>query len=593
MVSATDAADGPVIGGAVSLGNIAPSMPPPNTNGPGAQALSGLVFVVGLGAVLVFAVAKQFLATNPAMQRAHKKAAQMAAEMRRSARDSKPSYSKVKTSNTKKKPGSKAGGTNGKRSAKGKGKSPLVAPTGAADDDVEEEDARLLDAESATGAPSTTEEGVVFGGGQDISSKAGSAVTRSDLRGSRAGSRRMQPPEPVLEFGEVAADDDDDEDEIYPDDSVSNVGFLKPYQRPRMGRRHAGGSGMPTMLPEETPDAWAGIEEEGEEGEEESAAPEPYRSVAGGTALSLGQLNPAVLRAKSKQNDDSLSTVHEKQLAMRSLIPCQEVDPDCALSMSRETDRIGGAAFGSAPARMLSDDDNASDVTFNFASQGAQAPIPVLRPSKETRPTKLIQPKLPNVAAETSRTPLEPVDDDDASDVTFNFGAQASVRPGLSPESRKSRCNRSMACQPPKSTSTSSKKAQADEDVDDGASVLTFNPASISRGDADDIMPPGVRQPRRTTKQPPPPPPPSTKSPLKGQVMDISDVRSHMDLGELSNTVAMPAPSSNDDAFTSVALSSRPRNPYGILGRGAAAGGRGRGPPSAQSPLYDKDIERL
>ena len=224
----------------------------------------------------------------------------------------------------------------------------------------------------------------------------------------------------VREDGDLVEEEDDDD--ISPNDSVSNIGYSRPMrgaQRklPRNSQRLASRlppiqMDMPSIVEQLSAEQ---MDEDLIEGSPRKDSPRESMDSAESknTFLRLGDLDAAAYQKlrRPSANDDGFSVVHQQHIAMRNLIPGDEMQVNPAQASTR-TQAAGGRAppparsagtrRNAVAAPALLDDDASSDVTFNF----------------EAGPP-------PPQAGRSGRQPAAPMSDDDNSDagsaVTFNF----------------------------------------------------------------------------------------------------------------------------------------------------------------------------
>ena len=507
--AATD--DGPVIGGSRAIGSAPPSPPPPDVKGPGVGNLSGLILLLAVFGGIAAKIAQKALkthATSSAMHKAQKKAREMAAELRNAAQQEK---------NAPKKPKSK-------RPTVGKHSKEEAAPLVDADEEGESEDEEEEEEEEArvpvnTPSPPANEPGAKKKDKRKKEKKspkpskkaaaaaAAAAADEADdnddavsalcfgAPASRSAAVEVDAASAVtLDFDEegglMYGDDDDD---ITPDDSVSNIGWNRqPPPRKPSARRATAASALPGIVEQNS------AELVGEEDEEQASSPthsDGFRT--------LGDLDAGELRRPVGNKDDGFSVVHEKHIAMRNEI---QVNLQSGGARKGVPPRSAGARKLTEPEGvLLDDDDGASDVTFNFDAG----------------------PK-----AGRARPPAPPADDDAGSDVgsavTFNFGFQQQPAP---PPSRRAPAKLPP---PPREPVAATKQR---------SKVKQCSSPKASPG-------------KRTAA----PKPPATK-PVPDDDEDDEDDEDEED----------EEGGSDDDRFTSVALSTRPRDPYlGMRGKTAA-----------------------
>ena len=414
------ATDGPVIGGALSLRLAPPAPPPPDLKGPGAGNLSGFVLMLavfgGIAAKLGHKAMKSHASTS-ALQKAQKKAREMAAELRNAAQKERDEPKKPKN---KRSSGSKQSKQADEEAA------PLVDAEGGDDEEDEEPSkATLPRAGEANGTKADKKKKTKKLGKDGAAADNDDAV--SALCFGAAASRRQAAAEPdaasavtcdfcgIYDDEGILAEDDgdlmyeDEDDDITPNDSVSNIGFNRqppprkaPPEHQRAGARRAPfGADMPSIVEQDS----------AEQLEEGGNGPSPTRSDAFRT---LGDLDVGELRRPVGSNDDGFSVVHERHIAMRNMIPDEKSVPAerRRTAKARKPAHSAGASEMVHPEVVLDDDDTSSDVTFNF-SGGAASGLP--------------------------RVP-EPMDDDSGSDagsaVTFNFGFEQQRHPVPPPTKR-------------------------------------------------------------------------------------------------------------------------------------------------------------
>jgi len=323
---------------------------------------------------------------------------------------------------------------------------------------------------------------------------------------------------------------------------VSNIGFCYRMQQPRRpprGRQMRGGAvsvsaaAMPSVA-----------EQRSSEASDDLIEGSPTNTVQRGADkfLRLGDLDAATCKKMrhTTSNDDNFSAVHEQHMAMRSRIPGDEMPVNLLRANvgTRQTKaKADPGAKGRAKATPATPDDDAcSAVTFSFDFGGARA-----------------------------SAPPPPMPDDDNSDVgsavTFNFSLE---QPRSQPKVGKRAPGRLV---PP--------SAPADDGVGDEQQPTRSHkkndvgPTCRGQGDGKAST---SRQGGRPRQAAPPPmrtsrgraPPARVPVPIpEPAALEESD--DDEEGGEESQV--------DDDTFTSVALSTRPRDPYLGLRDGRLMGG--------------------
>lgn len=602
---------GPVIGGSQQLGRAPPSPPPPDVKGPGAGNLSGLVLLLAIFAAVIGKIAQKALAGRPtaAMKAAQKKATQMAAEMRNAAQNP-PKKAKKELPKSKREKGSKQSGSSAKFSRLGTEEDAIsgvdVEACGEEEDEDADENLRN-DADRADfkpdevplvgfgskrgkrasgsgpgGSPAKgckasdngddAESGLCFGRAAASRQNGGKASAAAAEAAAAAASAELASAnsyeESTIDFGggDVDEDGEDDEndaidfdlggdndnddfdsdpdDDISPMDSVSNIGFARPISAPLRYPR------APTRAQKQRPNRQpfnahlmtSVMEEEPE-------------------VMGLSQLNAAGSRNLTRRsaNDDSFSVVHQDHMAMRARIQNQGDE----MRVNLRNPATSGSAATRRPGSMLpvakakltapppppppddGDSDVASDVTFNFGSGGGGAGR----------------------------------DDDDHSDaasaVTFTFDEKP---PPKSSARKPPAPNRRPAPQPPEPRQLGRRhqrvsKQPANRDDDDGMGGNEDDDDADSSATLDFGVEP-KRKPQPLPQQRRPAPGVPHKRGARAGVADAEPEDDHR------KGFKAPASSSNDDddAFTSVALSSCPRDPYLGMKGGRLMGGGYVGP---------------
>lgn len=334
-------------------------------------------------------------------------------------------------------------------------------------------------------------------------------------------------------------DEDDPEDDISPNDSVSNIGVnhrLRPPRHsparvPRKARAGAAAE-MPSIVEQRS----AEMQEDVMQARRSPAA---RRSPSG--FLHLGDLDSASCGRLQKpqatsREDDGFSCVHEKHMAMRNMIPGDEIKVSLTGGNRQAAEGAKRGKKGARPTvpATSKDDDANSDVTFNFDADADRVPLPLPEP-------------------------------DDGSDVgsavTFNFSLE---NPKAQQASKQSQ--RQPAPQPER------RDEQADEEEDDDAATFDFStdmaPRAAPRADhggGSAQRRAGSKQQEspqsRTTKRAPQAVPKRAAKPLARTVQEPLDEDDEKEVDM------------DDDTFTSVGLSSHPRDPYLGLRGGRLMGG--------------------
>ena len=412
---------GPVIGGSTDLGD-SPPPPPPVTSGgksPGAGNLSGLILVLAVfAAVSAFVYGK--LKKMQQKSSIHTRGLKMAAELKAAAQSNARARERPK----------KKGPPGSKGAAKF---TPLQTEEDAPADGNAEDDG---ESEDDTQPTESAEENVAAPSGISFSSRCRRSMqTHSRGNGNEVKRRSLQDPEAdepddhrarlrkgasdddacsAASFGfggelDMEADDDsaveqqlsdpvgepegyylgsdgsiDEEDDISPNDSVSNIGFSRPCAPP-LGKGHDRLGALPSSRPSRLCTANGQNCRRHEARAPLTARRESGRSARGQvgaqmktpdpddpTFLTLGQLdhdNSALNRKQAKAaNDDAFSMVHEAHLAMRQRIPGDEMRID--LSSKPAHLGIGNEYLIAQPTGVCLHDDVASDAGSDLTFLG-------------------------------------------------------------------------------------------------------------------------------------------------------------------------------------------------------------------------------
>jgi hypothetical protein len=392
---------------------------------------------------------------------------------------------------------------------------------------------------------------------------------------------------------DLGGEDDDEEDfesdpddDISPNDSVSNIGFSKPMAPPRFQRQLRGPKKQrPKRQPHNAYLMTSVMEDATEE--------EPDDHFMG-----LGQLNARGSRnlTGSGMNDDSFSMVHEGHMAMRARIhnvgdemrvdlrdPASSGQNRCDRRSAGESCKPGGSCREPRrkPGSMLpvarappvgppplpppdaGDSDAGSDVTFNFNCTLPASTKPPARSGSD--------------------------DDDDNSDaasaVTFTFNEKVPPPPSSRRANGDRRLQAGPGTVPPpralgkrhQNTSAQAKSGELEEDEED---------ADPANDDADSSVTLDFgAEPKRSTSRRHPPlskaRSASHRHEQQQQQQQQQQRRNSKPVGPAPAPTAaedeghgqIDSSANDDDAFTSVALSSRPRDPYLGMRGGRVMGG--------------------
>ena len=610
------ATDGPVIGGAYAISAAPPAPPPPNAKGPGAGNLSGFVLIIAICAGIVAKLAQKALKHRPsaAMREAQKKAHEMAAELRNAAQQDKGSTPNKDKAKSKRSPGSKRSDAKFTQlqtdedgpavdveacgeedeEAQEPNAAPSFAPASTSED-VEDKNKAKKKAKKKKGEklkrtadPAGGDEvdagdavsGICFGAPVAAACRAPAVTDSASAVTCDFGSVHEPSPssrtdkDSDLHVEDEMEGEGDDEDDITPNDSVSNIGYSRrhlqsaPARKPQRQRQRAAEPGgslaaeMPKIVEQLSAEQEADLIELAQ-----GIDTSPTKSQRSADSfMRLGDLDSSMYQQLRRPtgNEDAFSAVHEEHLAMRNRIPGDEMRIDLVPAESSgqraptkksskpapkgakksskaapvahieyahsdasfNSDEPQGHGRARAPPLPMPDDESGSDVgsavTFNFAFDQQSARQPKKRGSRVPPPPQMLP-------EEDDRSSPK---SDSRSDVTFNFGMDAACddsRDGV--DANKQRRNAKQDAPARGKTKVRASKDQA---------------AASTRP---------VREPRAAPRADPT---------VRAGAESAEEERGDMD----------------DDAFTSVGLSSGPSDPYlrggRLMGGGVVSGPDGK-----------------